>query len=303
MRIPFISKGDRSVTTADTIAMPKVGILGAVELIFWGLLRGQFVKWIVDSFYYWIVGAPWALLKDSWDRWAVHLDNLTNHATLLHRFINNGQEAPDWSVTVRHDARDLLIGLGVALVVKTLLMKPLRQRQDIGIIREVSTPVLAILLAAPLWILIGLFLSKNQFLENHGWLYHGSNPFVIDAWQYFGDRHLQVLVMGVLGGVVAGLVTKKPADEAIWWWAERGHRFGPVGLRVRHDWLAKHPEQSKRKQDERRVEQITDPARARRAHRMLMLRRYAMSLGVLVCTVALVYGFWLTTWGPASHAA
>ncbi len=296
MQLPLLHRRNETAAAA-TIKMPKVGLFGAIELIFWGVLLGHFIRWAVDSFYYWIVGAEWAPLKDPWDRWAVHLDNLTRHATPLHRWVNNGQEAPAWSVTVRHDARDLLIGLGVALLVKTLLSKPLRHRKDYGVVRELSTPLLAVLCAAPAWILIGLFLSKNQFLENHGWLYHGSNPFIIDLWQYFGDRHLQVLVMGILGGVIAGVFVKGPADEAVWWWAERGHRFGPVGLRVRYAFLRDNPEQNKQAQAKAAVEGDV----AKRS--VLRVRNAALSLGVLVTMVAIGYGFWLTTFGPASHAA
>lgn len=297
MKIPLLNHENRTEETDTTLAMPKVGFLGVIELIFWGILLGHFMKWAVDSIYYWIVGADWAPLKDPWDRWAVHLDNLTRHATPLHHFINNGQEAPAWSVTVRHDGRDLLIGLGVALVVKMLLSKPLKDRKDYGVIREAATPLIAILLAAPLWIAIGLFLSKNQFLENHGWLYHGSNPFIIDLWQYFGDRHLQVLIMGILGGFAAGFAVKGPADEAIWDWAERGHRFGPVGLRIRWAFLQAHPEKNKRAQQVRAAEHSAS------SRRKLRLRNFAISVGTLVFIVAVGYGFWLTTWGPASHAA
>ncbi len=279
-----------------TIEMPKVGFLGALELIFWGLLLGHFVKWAVDSFYYWIVGAPWAPLKDPWDRLVVHLDNLTQHRIAwLHHFINNGQEAPAWWVTLRHDARDLLIGLGVALVVKTMLVKPLRHRKDYGLVRVASTPFLAVLFAAPAWIIIGLFLSKNQFLANHGWIYSGSNPFIIDAWQIVGDRHLQVLVMGIIGGIFAGFALKGPADEGVWVWAERGHRIGPPGLRVRHAFLAAHPDQSKVKRDQE------DTQRSGRVVRRV--RNFAVGFSVLVFLVAVGYGFWLTTWGAASHAA
>ncbi len=281
----------------DVLEMPKVGLAGVIELIIWGLLLGHFVKWATDSFYYWFVGAPWAPFKDPWDRWAVHMDNLTHHSTPLHKWINNGQEAPAWSVTVRHDARDLLIGLGVALVVKMLLAKPLRHRKDYGVIREASTPFLAVLFAAPVWILIGLVLSKNQFLENHGWIYHGSNPFLIDAWQIVGDRHLQVLIMGLVGGFIAGLFIKGPADEAIWWYAERGHRFGPAGLRVRARWLRDHPEQSKLKKAQAAAENSA------KSKRRLRLRNAAIGLAGLVYVVAIGYGFWLTTWGPAAHAA
>lgn len=272
-------------TKAVTDTALKIGKGGLAVLIIAGIALAHYAKWVVDALYYLIIQTTHAM-KDAWDRLPVHLDNLTQHkVALLHHWINTGQAAPAWWVYCRHGARDLTIALFATLLVAMLIQKPLEKRHNYGIFRLAATPLIAWLVAFPVWVAGGYALYKMH-LQGSGWSYTGSNPWIIDIYQLTGRQHLQYAVLGILGGLAVKLtgVIKKPADEFQWLLAEQG-------------WPSVIPGMGKRKRF------LADPAcpivkgPKRPWVTRLVFWGMTASLGLAA------YGAWLTLAGPAKGAA
>ena len=263
----------------------KVGKGGLVVLILAGIALAHYAKWVVDALYY-LITQTTAAMKNAWDLLPVHLDNLTEHKiTFLHHWVNNGQAAPLWWVYDRHGARDLTIYLFATLLVAMMIQKPLEKRHHYGPVRLASTPVIAWLVAFPVWVAGGYVLYKTH-LQGSGWNYAGSNPWILDIYQLTGRQHLQFAVLGILGGLAVKLtkVVKNPADEFQWLLAEQGWPSVIPGMGKRKKFLA-DPD----------CPIVAGPKRPWVTR--LVFWSMTASLGLAA------FGAWLTLAGPAKGAA
>jgi hypothetical protein len=270
---------------ATKVDVAKVGVLGAVSLILFGVIFGHISKWAVDSWYYAITQTT-KQVKDLWDRLPVHLDNLTQHKiSLLHHFINTGQAAPEWWYTDRHAARGLIIGTFAGLIVLAILAKPNKVRRHYGAVRMAATPFLVIATALPIWIGFGLLFNKLPVLYDHGYIYNGSNPLLLDVVQLFGKTTFQVTVVGIIASFVVNKlkIASGPADEAQWYYAEHGWKIGPPNFHCRIKYLERHPE----------IQRGTSSKWMTRV----------MAWGMAFILISAGAGFWIMTYGPGAHAA
>ena len=268
--------------TNTAMKMGKVGLGVTLSLIPLGIILGHYAKWVGDALYY-LATQITAAQKDLWDRLPVHLDNLLgNHAFA---FFTEGQEVSPLWVYCRHGARNLGIALLAVWLVKMAIQKPLAKRHHYGVIRLAATPVIAWLLALPIWIGGLAFFwtySKNGF----GWTYTGTNPWIDDLAQLIGKASIEYTIIGIISGLVITLfgVVKKPADEFQWLLAEQG-------------WPSVIPGMGKRKKF------LADPAcpivagPKRPWVTRLVFWSMTASLGLAA------FGAWLTLAGPAKGAA
>lgn len=275
----------RKKDDATKIDVAKVGIAGAVSLVIFGVIFDHIAKWCVDAWYY-AVTQTYAPVKDLWDRLPVHLDNVTGgKITELHHFINKGQAAPGWWYTDRHAARGLIIGTFAGLIVLAILAKPQKERHHYGAFRMAATPFLVIALALPIWIALGFLFLKLPWLYSHGYGYNGSNPLLLDVFQLFGKRNLQITITGIAASFLINKlkVASGPADELQWYFAEHGWRIGPPNFHARVRYLERHPEM-----------EHGEPTK--------WMKR-VMGWGVALILVSAAAGFWIMTYGPGAHAA
>lgn len=260
----------------------KVGKGGLITLIVLGVILGHYAKWDVDAVYYLGLGAWWTPLHNGWNNLAVNVNNWTQHRIgVLNEHIANTA----WWVADRHGVRDLGIGLLATMLVIMAKQKPLIKRHHYGVFRLATTPVLAFLVAMPVWILGGYLLYKTH-TQASGWSYHGSNPWILDLYQVTGKQHIEFTVLGVLGALFVKLtgVVKGPADEFQWLLAEQGWPNIIPGMKQRKAWLA-----------DPKVDVHPAPKRP------WVTRLVFIVMAVSVPLAA--YGAWLTLAGPAKGAA
>jgi hypothetical protein len=140
-------------------------------------------------------------LRDSWNRLPVHVRNL------LHAHWFNGQAAPAWWVTARHDARHVLIGFLITLMVSALTIGLKNRKRASGRHMLASIP-LALLAAAPVAAAAILFflkvfpqLSRVGFVSGFPWL-----------TEWLGKGSIQLTITGILAGFPAKWVLARTMD-------------------------------------------------------------------------------------------
>jgi hypothetical protein len=220
-------KPKRRKAQLDIPEIKPLSLLG-LESIAWGLVIAHLVKWAVSFAYF----ATWQVRyavgygsttftviywKDFWDRLPVHAANLLGQ----HWF--PGQAAPEWWITWRHDIRDVGIAVIATIIVRLLFAKPKYPADDHPGLKVYLTRVpLAMLAALAPIAVIGVLAWKLPWLLRHGWevpARYGALASEGNGWVAAGTWI--TVVMGIAGGVVAGLVIHRIADDIQWFFAER----------------------------------------------------------------------------------
>lgn len=207
-----------------------------------------------------------------------------------------GQDAPAWWVTWRHDIRDVGIALIGTVIVRLLFSKPKYPAGDNpGLKAYVTRVPLAIAAALVPIAAVGILAWKLPWLLRHGWhvpARYGPLAAEVNGWVAAGTWI--TVVMGILGGLVAGRVIQRVADDVQWFFAGRSAgkaahwRDGPLrhavtgtpSHRLRVHWLLDN-----------------DPGLPERSP-------WLVRLLLAVAVVSLLFsgaGAWLNLAGPAAH--
>lgn len=151
----------------------------------------------------------WLYLKDPWDRFPVHVQNL------LHAHWFAGQVAPAWWVTARHDARHVFEGILIVLLIGSVTVglsrKPRRRLSNRAIAARFALALPAAVPGAALgigffaWLLPDvLHVDISQAgLGVGGWL-----------GEWIGKGSWQLTIIGILAGLGAKRVLT-PAQDAL----------------------------------------------------------------------------------------
>jgi len=175
-------------------------------------------------------GAPWFILfylKDTWDRLPVHVQNLLG----AHWF--TGQGAPPWWVTARHDARHVLIGILILLLVGSVTIglsgKPRKRVRPAWIALSPVTTLIAAIPGAAVGIVIFVKTPVGSWVMRWG-ARTGFPP--VDVWVAKGTW--QLTLIGLLAGYFFARRVFNPVADTIqltsiekhiteretpkWWW-------------------------------------------------------------------------------------
>jgi hypothetical protein len=298
-----------AVPISRRAAIPRIKLVSwlGLESVAWAVAIGHLVKWTVDALYYLIVQCTWWLptppggtpfkilyLKNSWDDAPVHISNLLG----LHWF-GGSQVAPEFWVTDRHYARDVLIGLVAGVIITFLFVKPHHPEDaDVSAWAYVWSVPKAVIWAIPGIAIVAVIAWKLMWLTHHGLAIPGSSVLANEVNGYVAAGTWIAVAMGIAGSqVFARFANRKAADAAQWFYAERSaailrsdqglarfrtHVFGPPAYRVRVHWLLDHP-------DIACVE-----------HSVWSVRLLTFVLGASVLLAG--FGAWLTLAGPAAGA-
>lgn len=163
-----------------------------------------------------------------------------------------GQAEPAWWVTWRHDIRDVGISLIATIIVKLMFAKPKYGADDNPGARVYLTRIpLAIVAALVPIAAIGTLAWKLPWLMRHGWHVPARyGPLAAEANGWISAGTWITVVMGIAGGLVAGKVIQRVADDIQWFFAERsaaklraegflstGRVIGTPAHRLRVHWL------------------------------------------------------------------
>lgn len=134
-----------------------------------------------------------------------------------------GQDAPAWWVTARHEIRDVGIALVATIIVRLLFTKPKFPADDNPGLRAYLARVPLAIGAALIPIgAIAVLAWKLPWLMQHGWHVPGQyGPLAAEANGWIAAGTWITLVMGVAGGLVAGKVIQRVADDVQWFFAGR----------------------------------------------------------------------------------
>lgn len=171
-----------------------------------------------------------------------------------HWFPGGGAE-PAWWVTWRHDIRDVGISLIATIIVKLMFAKPKYGADDNPGPRVYLTRIPLALAAALVPIAaIGTLAWKLPWLMRHGWHVPARyGPLAAEANGWISAGTWITVVMGIAGGLVAGKIVQRVADDVQWFFAERsaarlreegflstGKVLGTPAHRLRVHWLLGH---------------------------------------------------------------
>lgn len=295
----------------------KEAVWLTLETVVWGVILGHVIHWTADAIYY--IGTQTTLFTEAkhgepvavygsyqpgdwWDRLPVHLANLLHWG--FFGFVNNGQAAPLWWITWRHDIRYVFIGVLAGVVVTFLISKPPKKRKDYTWYRIALTPVLAFVAALPGIAIGGIAVWQLHFLQTSG-----INPPA--SWGMLGDEigqwsdsgKLALVVLGLLGSqLFAKYVSKGPADEIQWLYAGRKANM------ILHERTGKLSALGNFKDSivigppgyRRRVRYLVDSGTVTEVHSTGIV--VVLALGAFLVFVLAGYGAWLTLAGPAAGA-
>lgn len=323
---------------AEAIAVPQEPRLGLLKryhqlskgerglLILWGLVLAQFATPIGSAIYYlvsqvsYIVHAKHAQPRtligsnppgDWWDRLPNHVQNL------LHQHWGLGTSAPPWWVVARHDARHVLIGVLVVLLVGSVtigLAKVKRyrlrnlagriftsrpysprepevaERKRLGPGRMLASVPLAFLAAAAAAAPLILFFSHVTPVIDH-WGLSTGNAWV-EGW--LGKGSLQLTVIGIVAGFAARKVLTNTFSTLQEMAIEK--RIARKDLPPR--W---YPPNYRKRYDELDNDGVEAPAYGRLMATLQQLMGLLLSLGSPVALFLLGFGIWLLYGGgPAT---
>lgn len=218
------------------VEVSKLTFEQKLESIGWVIVIGHVVRWAVDALYYITTQVSYFTRAkngqlvtvigsnppgDWWDRLPVHLRNITGWNPF--GIVNNGQLAPLWFVTVRHDTRYVVIGILTGVVVFFLFAKPRKFRYEYGALRVAITPALALVYAIPGVALGGLVIYQLPWLVRHGFAVPDRfGPLAAEVNGYIASGHLALFILGLAGSwCFAKYASLGPADEIQWFFAER----------------------------------------------------------------------------------
>jgi hypothetical protein len=290
-------------------AIPKLGFWGAVESLGWVLVIGHLIKWAVDALYFLITQVKYSVsygghtytvwyLKDFWDHAPRWVGRWFHIKWLMQPWVDKAWVVP------RHDARALIIGIfyGVAIHFLFSKPKPYRPWRRLPAWRFAVTPLAALVFAAP-GIAAGIgIVSRVPWVVHHGLAVPGASAFAnwINGW--VGAGHWHIFLIGLIGSYFfARFASRRPADEAQWFYAERQadamrstatglagvgaavrrRVIGPPGFRARVRYLVDND--------------IATPARS-------ALIVWLLVGGGVVTILLAILGAYLTIWGPAAGA-
>jgi hypothetical protein len=287
----------------ESIPRIKLASLPGLESVAWAVVIGHLVKWAIDALYFIIIQVKYSVgyngrtyqvfyAKDAWDRLLNHISNVFG----LHWF-GGSQVAPEFWVTDRHYARDVVIGLVAGVIITFLFVKPHHPEDaDVSAWAYVWSVPKAIIWAIPGIAIVAVIAWKLTWLTHHGLYLHSGSPLAAEINGYVIAGTWIAVAMGIAGSqVFARFANRKAADAAQWFYAERSaavlrsdqglnryrtHVFGPPAYRVRVHWLLDHPG----------IQCVE--------HSVWSVRILTFVLGISVLLAG--FGAWLTLAGPAS---
>ena len=286
-------------------SVPRIRLFSwlGIESVAWAFVIGHLVKWAVDALYFLIVQVKYSVgyngstyqvfyAKDAWDRAPNHISNVLG----LHWF-GGSQVAPQFWVTGRHDARDVIIGLVTGVIVTFLFIKPRLPDEsgDVGAWSYILAIPKALIYAVPGIAIVGVLAWKLPWLMHHGWHVPSGVAVATEVNGYIAAGTWIALVMGLAGSqVFARFANRRSADQAQWFYAERSAAalrsdqglnrlrtrvIGTPSHRVRVHWLLDH--------------QTRVTAHSAWSVRILTA---ALAVGIILAG----FGAWLTIAGPAA---
>jgi hypothetical protein len=212
----------KKIISREQLLLKQFGLSkwGRVEMLVRGAVLSQFAV-PIGSFLYWLVlqthsqvtyqnsdGSTSSFIsvgfKDSWDRAPIHIDNL------LHRglFAPLGTvNEPMWWVDARHDLRKVLIGFIVTLLIGAITVGFKKRERASVRHMALSVPKAFLAAGATAGILIWGFLNLPHDVSNLGAL--NTVPYVRD---YIGSGQLELLVIGIVSGLVAKIFLARTFD-------------------------------------------------------------------------------------------
>jgi hypothetical protein len=220
--------------------IPKIkpwSLLG-LESLAWGVVIGHVIKWAVDCWYFIISQLTWSFtyakghdtinywnLTDIWDRlpyWVGHTLNNVGIRTSWTAWLMLASTQQGFTEP-RHLARGVIIGLIAGVFVQMLFAKPQQYgAEDVSTWQYVLALPKSLLYAIPGVGAIGILAYYMPYLLNHGWQVPGNNLLSneINGWVAAGNWI--GIAMGLAGSLVfAKYASRKPAQEAQWFYAER----------------------------------------------------------------------------------
>jgi hypothetical protein len=220
-------------------------------------------------------------LGDAWDRLPVHVENL------LHAHWFPGQAAPPWWVTARHDARHVLIGFMVALLIGSVTIG-LKQRKRATFLSAVLSIPLALLAAA---VVATPLILASSHMGQLG--LSTGNPWLAD---WLGKGSTQLLIIGLAAGFAAKPVLARTLDTVQLLFLERRlltqyepQPWYPPNYRDRFRLLV--------------AQGHTPPVRGHIPAAAASLFMSALALATPVFLFLLGYGIWLLYFGFAVNAS
>jgi hypothetical protein len=143
-------------------------------------------------------------LKNTWDRLPIHIDNLLHHGLFAPLGTVN---EPAWWVDARHDFRKVLIGFIVTLLIGAITVG-FKKRERASVRHMVLSVPLAFLAAGlTAGLLIWGFISLPHSVSNLG---TGNNVTYVS--DYVGSGQLELLVIGIVSGLVAKIFLARTFD-------------------------------------------------------------------------------------------
>lgn len=323
--------------TTEAIAVPQEPRLGLLKryhqlskgerglLILWGLVLSQFATPIGSAIYYLATQVSYLVRAahtsgtltlvgsnppaDWWNRLPNHVQNL------LHQHWGLGASAPSWWVTARHDARHVLIGVLVVLLVGSVTIglakvrkhtihnklapvfgwerkePQVAERKRLGPGRMLASVPLAFLAAAAAATPLILFFARVTPVVDH-WGISTGNAW-IEGW--LGKGSLQLTVIGIVAGFAARKVLASTfstlQEMAVEKRAARNDappRWYPPNYQKRYGELAN--------------DGVEAPAYGRVMAALQQLMGLFLSLATPVMLFLLGFGIWLLYFGPAAGA-
>lgn len=227
----------------DQLLFQKYKLTRKQKLIMtaWGIALGFIATPVGNAIYYLITqvryetsnaGQPpftfW-YLKDAWDRLPVHVDNLLH----LGWFTSGSQTEPPWWVTARHDARHVLIGILIMLMVGSVTIgmsaRPRKRVKPAWIALSPLTVLLAAIPGAAAGILLFVRTPLDKWVM--GWGAQTGFP-PVDA--YLAKGSWQLTAIGLLAGYFFAKRVFRPVADTVqltsiekklagndtpeWWW-------------------------------------------------------------------------------------
>jgi hypothetical protein len=143
-------------------------------------------------------------LKDPWDRLPIHIDNLLH----LSLFAPLGTvDEPAWWVDARHDFRKVLIGFVVTLLLGAITVGFKKRKRATIQHMALMVPLAFLAAGGTATLLIWGFLALPHVVSNAGTT--NSVPYVRD---YLGSGQLELLIIGIVSGLVAKLFLARTFD-------------------------------------------------------------------------------------------
>jgi len=209
-----------------------------LESFAWGFVVGHVITWAVDCWYFIITQLTWGFtyakandhvnylnLTDIWDRLPYWTGRTLNNAgihTSWATWLMLASTQQGWTEP-RHLARGVIIGLIAGVFIQMLFAKPAQYgAEDVSAWAYVLAIPKSLLYAIPGVAAIGVLAYYLPYLLNHGLHVPGNNLFSNEVNSQLSAGAWIGTAMGLAGSLLfARWASKKPAQEAQWFYAER----------------------------------------------------------------------------------